>query len=208
MIRLFFTSLILLFSCLSVHASGCDRASDFSTLTANDFCDDDLVNKNFPKFESYKVKKTEAFTKGELLLRVASNDLDSLGDESDVDAWRTAINKAYSSEGANFAGHYLIAQRGFNGDTHSAVLINLLTGKFVKQNVLLTVVNDVHFISESGLRKIGFLSDSTFSYKKNSTLLIVKGASGEDAKKHGIYYFNLVNDKLKLIKKFEKDTAY
>lgn len=204
MIRIILAGITLLLVSFSVHAYDCDRTSDFSNLSPSDFCDDDLVNKIFPKFETFKIKKIEAFQPKFPSVIPGRYDSNLLGDKEPKDVWIKAINTTYKRDGVNFSGHYLLVQRGFNGDIHTALLIDLLTGRIIDAEMLVSVVDDIHYISEKGIKKLGLMSDSAFSYRKDSNLLIVKGAFGEGAKKHGIYYFKLENNQLKLVKKLEK----
>lgn len=163
-----------------------------------EFCDDDLSGRKLPKFDAYPSDKVTAFKP------VLPKRHDGW-DAEDTAAWMEEIQNAYKSGKNLFAGHYLFVQRGACGNgCHRAIIVDLLDGKVYVPAEIAMVFNTVNTLPETMCKTLDVDCYRTFAYRADSKLLFVVGQFGEEAKKRGLYHFQWVDNKLKLVSKIEK----
>jgi hypothetical protein len=109
-------------------------------------------------------------------------------------SFRTRLSQALAG-GVNFAGHYVVAGWGCGAGCISGAIIDARTG-------------NVFFPEEFAEIGVWYGKDNyaeePVGYRKNSRLLIILGVpgskEGQPDKPSGEYYYEWVNDQLKLIK--------
>lgn len=198
-------STILMILCISSCEAICNREDEDSSdiLKPYEFCDDDFENKKIPNFDDFSFKTTEKFK----VIFPTKIDGYSDGSEYKVDEqkWFETIRLTYKNRGANFAGHYLIAERDCGSSCQLNTIVDLSTGQTYRPFPIALVISSINPLSENVCTKLGFkCNEEVLGFKKNSNLLIVMGSLGEETKKRGIYFFQWKNNKLSLLKKIEK----
>lgn len=114
-------------------------------------------------------------------------------------SFRTRLREGYA-EGVNFAGHYTLVGWGCGTGCIDAAIIDAKTGK-------------IYFPDELGGMVVYFWSDSdeALSFKPNSRLLVLSGApaseQNSDNPKTGLYYYEWMGTRLRLIKFVAKSRA-
>ena len=135
--------------------------------------------KKNPTFAQYAAKKMTS--------KIAAVDLKS---HRQANEYRTRLRDAAKS-GVNFAGNFVIATWGCGTRCGQGAVIDAKTGA-------------VYFPDELGVysRPWGdWAGDKeTLEYKANSRLLILRGKTGADDDREGIYYFEWTGKSFKKIK--------
>lgn len=198
--KIFFATLLAVMAHSSM-AQKCNRNApiDADYLEPYEFCDDNFQNKKIPQFKDYPSDKTIDFK--EIL---PSKILGS--DNEQNSAWLEAIKHVYKNDSINFAGHYLFVWRGGCGtECHRALIVDLQTGKIYTPIELDLVLANVNSLPKSLCQKLDVnCNEDTFSFKKDSNLIVIIGQLGEGTNKRGIYHMKWENNQLKLISKVEK----
>ena len=155
-----------------------------------------------PKFSDYKVtlyqgKKAESISKQDL-------------EDDGFFRGRQENLKEALTQGVNFSGHYAIAFYGCGGECLAAEVVDVKTGKVYYDNEWLSGILNIHSGHLKKYPKKAYQGgeqwrDKEIHFKKNSSLLVLKGAWGEDDNaKVGTFYLNFKNGKFHLLKENKK----
>ena len=181
-------------------AQTCNRAhpDDGDYVQPWEFCDDDLRGHKLPRFDDYPADKVEPFTPM-LPKRFEGPDAENNA------AWMEAIRYAFKSGNAVFAGHYLFVESGScGGGCHRAIIVDLKDGKVYEPLEIQLVLASVNTLPDTMCTKLETDCVQTLTFRPNSKLLLMIGQLGEGAKRRGLYYFQLEDNKLKPILKIDK----
>ena len=200
MMRTALCALTLLAASGAALAQSCNRNEDSGdALHPWEFCDDDFSRRPVAQFRDFPAEPVARFTPV-LPPRVAGMD------GAMNAAWMEAIRRDLQSQQGLFAGHYLFVHRGGCGaGCHQSLIVDLRNGRIHAPDQINLVQANVNTLTPTLCKKLDIdCMQDTFSFRKNSKLLVVVGALGEDAEKRGIYHFRWDDDKLALISKREK----
>jgi hypothetical protein len=140
----------------------------------------DAAPPQAPHFEAYAVP-------AEHIAKPAPVDL---GKDRDARRFRTTLRDG-AAEGPNFAGHYTVTSWGCGSACLQWAIIDAKTGKifFDKRNWVLDL-NHVAFGGDDAAPQLpeGTTDLVGLRFRRDSRLLILIGAPGEDASREGIRY--------------------
>ena len=113
--------------------------------------------------------------------------------------YRTRLRWAYQAP-VNFAGHYVLARWGCGYSCVTVRIIDVRSGKVLPTQGLGSV--DFHRVSNDVLEPSSALpEDGPLKFRANSRLLVVLGAPEEDDARHGIAYYVLEGERLRLLQR-------
>lgn len=163
-----------------------------------EFCDDDFARRKVPSFNDYLADRVNEL-KPMLPQRFNGPDAE------DNAGWLLAIRNAYNSGKYQFAGHYLFVERGGCGQgCHRAIIVDLKDGKIYQPREIALVAASVNTLPETLCKKLEMDCDGIFTVRKNSKLVVMVGALGDDTQERGFYFYKWDNNRLKLLSKVEK----
>ncbi|UOD29959.1 hypothetical protein INH39_32170 [Massilia violaceinigra] len=181
-------------------AQSCNRNEDDGDhLHPWEFCDDDFRRRQLAQFKDFPAEPAARFTPV-LTQRLAG------ADAATNAAWMEAIRRELQSQQGLFAGHYLFVHRGGCGaGCHQSLIVDLRNGRIHAPDQINLVQANVNNLTPTLCKKLDIdCMQDTYTFRKDSKLLVVVGALGEDAEKRGIYHFRWDDDKLALVSKLEK----
>ncbi|NHZ64369.1 hypothetical protein [Massilia genomosp. 1] len=181
-------------------AQSCQRNEDYGDhLYPWEFCDDDFSRRHLAQFKDFPAEPTAHFTPV-LPARLAGADVAVNA------AWMEAIRRDHQSQQGLFAGHYLFVHRGGCGaGCHQSLIVDLRNGRIHEPKQISLVQANVNTLTPTLCKKLDIdCMQDTFSFRKNSKLLVVVGAVDGNESKRGIYHFRWDDDKLALISTLEK----
>lgn len=182
-------------------AQSCNRShpDDGNYVQPWEFCDDDFSHRKVPQFNAFPAEPAASFTPV-LPQRRAGPDV-----QDDME-WLEVIKEEYQSQTARFAGNYLFVQRGqCGGGCNRSLIVDQRNGRVYKPGEIGIVLANLNPLPPTLCKTLGIdCINDTFTFRKESKMLVVVGALGESAKKRGIYHFQWDDNTLKLISKVEK----
>jgi hypothetical protein len=182
-------------------AKPCNRTDGDSSdyIDSSEICDDDFHGKKIPQFKEYSVAENPN------LKPIFPSKIPGIDQEQNA-KWLDAIHTTYKEHGVNFAGHFLFVIRGGCGaECHRAMIIDLETGKIFEPAEIELIMASVNDLPASLCSKLDIsCNDDTYSFRKDSNLVVVVGAIGESASKRGVYHWKWENGKFKSILRVER----